>query len=513
MNVQEQLARATQAAEDLTKTYAATFQKWQEEIKSGSPTEAKRLSDQLTNEVLPKLAVVAQLQAQVAEAEKRAKLAQDAVAALELKGPVAERNARDTVRNLGRSLVEHPKYKSFIDSLAVDERARFAVGIGADGKSEIGSFYNRAERMALRSNSLEIKAPGEWSGANVADGVRPFYRPDIVENARRMPVMRGITPTVPTTATDSVISTRESARRRLAAKLTALANSGATTFTVDNVQGFEAAAPFNVLILDNGSTTETLTIQSVNRTTGVITTTGPSSINMAAGDYVYAANFIITAEGQVAPRGLVELANYTVPICRIASHVKASLEKLRDIVSAEDYINRNLSDLIADSEDSQFLYGLGGSSPSRIKGIWNDSDVATSARGSATALDHILNNIYDLAENNYTPNAALVSVSVHKSLATLKDSTGNYLLWMSQGNGGMAPQLNVVRLVMTNMLISGHGILGDFTRACTIYDREQAEISVHEVGSDALEHQRTIIASERVGFGIERPLALKKLTF
>lgn len=513
MNVQEQLARATQAAEDLTKTYAATFQKWQEEIKSGSPTEAKRLSDQLTNEVLPKLAVVAQLQAQVAEVEKRAKLAQDAVAALELKGPSAERNARDTVRNLGRTIVEHAQYKHFLDALPVHKHAHFTLGVTPDGKSELGSFFNRAERMSLHSNSLEIKAPGEWSGDAVSAGVRPMYRPDIVEAPRRMPVMRTLAPTVPTTATDSVISTREVSRRRLAAKLTAQANSGATTFTVDNIQGFEATAPFNSLILDNGSTTETLTIQSINRTTGVITTSTASSINMAVGDYVYAPNFVITAEGQVAPRGLVELANYTVPICRIASHVKASLEKLRDIVSAEDYINRNLSDLIADSEDLQFLYGLGGSSPSRIKGIWNDSDVATSARGSATALDHILNNIYDLAENNYTPNAALVSVSVHKSLATLKDSTGNYLLWMSQGNGGMAPQLNVVRLIMSNMLTSGHGLIGDFTRACTIYDREQAEVSVHEVEKDALEHQRTIIASERVGFGIERPLALKKLTF
>lgn len=513
MNLQEQLARATQAAEDLTKTYAATYEKWQQEIKSGSPTEAARIGAQLTDEVLPKLAVVAQLQAQIAEVEKRGKLTQDAVAAMELKGPNAERQARDTVRNLGRSIVEHARYKSFIESLGHDARGHFILKAEGEKASEIGRFWNNAELRSMRSNSLEIKSPGEWSGSNVSDAVRPFYRPDIVENPRRMPVMRRVVPTVPTTATDSVISTRESARRRLAAKLTATANSGSTTFTVDNIQGFEATAPFNSFTLDNGTSTETLTIQSINRTTGVITTTAASTINMAIGDYVYAANFIVTAEGQVAPRGLVELANYTVPICRIASHVKASLEKLRDITSAEDYINRNLGDLIADSEDLQFFYGLGGTSPSRIKGIWNDSDVATSARGSATALDHILNNIYDLADNNYTPTAALVSVSVHKSLATLKDSTGNYMLWMSQGNGGMAPRLNVVDLVMTNMLTSGHGVIADFSRACTIYDREQADISIHEVGNDALEHQRTILASERVGFGIERPLAIKKLTF
>lgn len=513
----ENVAKLTQVSEDAAKTHRELVEKYNAEVKSGtSPTEIARLAGQITTDVLPKLAELNELRTRLSEAEKKAKLAQDAVAALELKAPGQSAREQEIVRNIGRFFTDHAQYKSWRDRLATNANATMLIGLGDNfegKKSDLGAFWNAFERKCLSSNSLEFKALGEWGGSNVSAGTRPMYRPDIVENPRRMPVMRGLVPTIPTIATNSVISTRESARRRLAAKLTAIANSGATTFTVDNIQGFEIGAPFNTLTLNNGSTTEDLTIDSINRTTGVITTTAASSINMAVGDWVYGSQFIITAEGQVAPRGITTLANYTVPICRVSTYVKASLEMLRDVTQAEDFINRNLMDLVADSEDAQFLYGQGGSSPDRIKGLYNDSDVVKEAKGGAvTVLDHILENIHTLAGNNYIPNASVVSVNTHKALTKLKDSTGNYLLWVSQGNGGMAPTLNVTRLIMSNMLISGHAIVGDFTRACTIYDRETAEIGVHEVGNDALEYQRTMIANERVGFGIERPLAVRFLT-
>lgn len=517
-SLKEGVAKLTQASEDLTKEYRNTFEKWQREVKAGtSETEVKRLSDQLSAEVLPKLAANTALTDRINEIEKRAKLTQDAVAKIEAMGArsTASRSA-DEIRNLGALICEHPRYKSFIENLAVNEHAGFSLNeiLKDTNKSALGSFWNRREVKAGRTRGMEVKAPGEWAGSNVSAGVYPMYRPDIVETPRRIPVLRSLVPVVPTTSTDSVISTREVTRRRLFTLLDGAVASGNSSFVVDNIEGFSSVAPFNTLTLDNGSATESLTIQSVTRATRTIVTTANSTINMADNDKIYASNIIITAEGYAAPSSLVTLANYTVPICRLTTNIKASLEKLRDIATAEDYINRHLMDLMVDAEDTNFLYGPGGSSPNKIKGLFVDSDVTTATRtGSTTALDHILSQIYALANNNYIPTATLVSVNTHKTLAQLKDSTGNYLLWMSQGNGGMADRLNITRLVMTNMLQSAHGVVADWTRACTIYDREAAEITVHEVGNDALEHQRTLLAGERVGFGIERPSGVICMSF
>lgn len=516
----EASAKLTQVAEDLTKTYQSTYEKWAKEVKSGtSETEIKNLANQLSQDVVPKLAQLTEINARLVEAEKKAKHAQDAVAAMELKAPPSsDASQAEILRNIGRLFTGSREYKHWVENLHVNSHGSFTWGISEEAikqgkKSDLGSFWNAHERKHLRANAIERKAAGEFSSGNVGDGTRPYYRPDIVEATRRVPVMRTICPVIPTTQAGSVISTRETARRRLAAKLTATANSGSTTFTVDNVQGFEDVPPFNTFTLDNTVARENLTIQSINRTTGVITTTAASTINMAIGHYVYGSQFIITAEGQVAPRGLTVLGNYTVPICRISSSTRASLEMLRDIAQAEDFINRNLMDLVADSEDAQFFYGKGGTDPTRIKGLFYDSDVVQSARpNNVHVLNHILTNIYALANDNYVPNVTVVSVDTHQALAKLVGDDGNYLLWRSQDNGGMSGSLNVTRLVMTNMMVSGHALTGDMTRACTIYDREATEIGIHEVGDDATTYQRTLVANGRAGFGIERPLAARWMT-
>jgi len=354
----------------------------------------------------------------------------------------------------------------------------------------------------------EIKASIEMDTTNYGAGVVPLYQQGIITFPKRMPVLRQLCEVIPVSQnTNSVVMDREVAEYDHVAKLTALANIGATSLTVDNAAGFRTVSPFNQLTLDNGSATEVVTISGVNTNTNVLTVSA-TTIAMAAGDKVSARAYGTTAEGLLAPSSYEELEDYTVAIARLATALKINIDVLSDVNQAEAFIQDRLLARHGRNEDLNFFYGDGGTN--KIKGIFSDTDVPTLTFSTGTLLDFLIGASYELAYEDYVATGIVVAPQAHKTVVQSKASDGHYI-YLPSTTDGAPDRVYAIPLMWSNQLSSTQGVIGDFQMGCKILDREDASVEAGTVDDDFRRFKRTLIASNRVGFGIPLPRALRKL--
>lgn len=410
-------------------------------------------------------------------------------------------------------------------SLDFAQGLKSAQRLGANGKPSnilvpVGSIWGKTLSTPADLVERIIKAGLEgktvdFDDDSVGTGVNPQYIPGLVEFPKLMPLIRMLCPAMATTETNLIRLDREKAELPLVARVTAVSNIGDTTINVDNVSGFSTASGWTAIYLDNGSdpvetnAVSAVTPDSSGDGSGVLTVTA-TGIALAVGDRVYAQRFGVTPEGDLAPRSLDEFEDYEVPVCELSSFVRANAVKLSDITYLEQFIERRLLNRQARMEDLHCFYGPGGTG--KIKGIFADSAVNSSTRTSGTYQDHIIAGIYSVWGRYYQPQDCVVSLGIHQALTTAKDSTGRYLFWSDQ-QAGAPMQMHVVRLHGHNQLTATHGVLGDFATACTIFDREDAQIEIGYNNDDMQRRKKTILAYARLAFAIEQPNALQRLVF
>lgn len=479
-NLLDQISDQIQA---LGTAHEAKINDLRKEINSGGGLKADQLQAELDKTFGPKVAAL--------QAEQKRLMG--VIADLETRAAPGARPASPVdQRSIGRQFVESDAYKAF--QTAEGKREYIS-------KVEVKRFWGKTHR--------EVKASNEMDTTNYGSAVVPFYQEGIITVPKRMPLLRRLCQVVPVMAnTNSVTMDREVAEYDHAAKLTTLANSGATSVTVDNAAGFRTVAPFNELTLDNGSATEVVTITNVNTLTNVITFTPASTINMAAGDRVSARAYGTTAEGLLAPASFEELEDYTVNIGRLATTIKVNLDVLSDINQAEAFIQDRLLARHGRNEDLNFLYGDGGTN--KIKGIFQDADVPTRTYTTGTTLDFLIDTTYALAEEDYIATAIAVAPAVHKKVVQTKGSDGHYI-YLPSASDGAPDRVYAIPFLWSNQLASTQGIAGDFQMGCKILDREDGTVEAGTVDDDFRRFKRTLIASSRVGFGIPLPRAIRKL--
>lgn len=413
----------------------------------------------------------------------------------EVSGSAAARQGggRDS-RSIGKKFTASPEYKTYRESRGGDASR-------ATGKVIVGRMFQKA-------------VPVDYGDTNAGSLVIPFYRPDLIETPLPMPFMRDLVTVIPTSATNSIKIDREVADRELAAVATADVAIGETVFAVDNTVGFETVVPFNTITLDNGTTTEDLTITSIDASAKTITTTSVSTITMVAGDAYYGAKYVTTPEGAIVPRNFTKWEDYTVSIVDLFTFVKATLDKLRDVAGLEDVINRRSLASVARMETVNMLYAPGNSG--QMQGIFQDSNITEltwSAQASGTNIfDFFLTAFYALAIASFEADALVVHPAVHKLFVDMKASDGHYLFLPALSDA--APErVMAIRFMWSPLLQPTHGVLADWSSTMTIYDREEAEISIGTDGDDFTKRKRTIMAGERVGFGAELPAGIRRMIF
>lgn len=108
---------------------------------------------------------------------------------------------------------------------------------------------------------------------------------------------------------------------------------------------------------------------------------------------------------------------------------------------------------------------------------------------------------------DYVPNGAILHPSDWMRIRLLKNADGEYLLGDPQSNPN--PLLFGLPVVATTAIAKDAFLVGDFRRAATLYDREQANVALSTEDADNfVRNMVTIRAEERLGLAVKNSTAL-----
>ena len=128
-------------------------------------------------------------------------------------------------------------------------------------------------------------------------------------------------------------------------------------------------------------------------------------------------------------------------------------------------------------------------------------------------IDHVRSGITRMQQNNYyNVTGAVMSPADWQTIETAKGSDGHYV-WVNVSDGGVS-RLWRVPVVVSNAMQDQDFLMGDFNMAATLYQREGYSVRVSEHHANLfVQNGVAILGEERLGFGIELPLALVKGSF
>lgn len=258
------------------------------------------------------------------------------------------------------------------------------------------------------------------------------------------------------------------------------------------------------------TTSNAVEVMRQNVFTNAAAAQAPSSANTAIG----AGEFQAKAESTLT----YELV--TVPIRTMAHWIPASRQILSDAPMLQRMIDGRLMYGLQLLSDSQLLYGDGlNQNLTGIMvdaGVQNVGQIVTGTTGDAidrAMLEQVRKAITKLQTFDfYNVGAVVVNPLDWEKLELAKGTDGHYI-WVTVPNGG-EPRLWRLPVVVSNAILEGDFLLGDWTMAATIYDREQMDIRVSESHADFfVRNGVAILAEERYGFGIELPKGFCKGKF
>jgi HK97 family phage major capsid protein len=220
------------------------------------------------------------------------------------------------------------------------------------------------------------------------------------------------------------------------------------------------------------------------------------------------------AEGTLKPEAALALGTATAPVRTIAVWIPVTEQQLQDVAQLQNIINVELSWDLGRTEEEQILWGNGIGQ--NLLGIFNTPNVVASRTvGGDTLLDMARRAITDVQVAELEPNAILVDPLDWETMVLTKATTNEYI-W------SIVTQDNVQRLWATPVVVTRamrepgtfttnerRMLVGDFQRGATLWDRQQAGVSVGWKNDDFIRNMRTIRAEERLAFGVKRPAAFK----
>lgn len=485
---ENQLGAINDRIDQLSKKFGAHVDRVNKERRNGESVELTKLQKYLNKTLGPELSALQQQQ----------KKLEQALDALELTGSkgAGARARRGDVVNPGAAFTASDEYKHFI---------------AARGQRPNGSApANVRELWGQKAPSLVMDETA--LGALVI----PYYRPGLTELPKNMPILREYVPVLPIPATNLVKVDREVSEALTATTVTATVNATDTTAALTSVSGLSTETGFNEITFDNGTTTHTAEISDITDLTVTFSPAIPGGQTYtAANTRVTSRAFTTTSEGALKPQGYDVFQDYDVPVVTLAQWISITTQKLSDIPSVEDAINRRLLNRLARMEDLNCFYGSGASG--QPQGIFTDADVPALGAYSTqdvgdNEVDYLLNAYYALAEENYVADLAIVRPVVHKRITKMKGSDQHYIFFRD-GNVGAPERILTMALRWSNQLVGNDAVVGDFGMSCTLYDRQDATISIGMINDDMVKNRRTILGEQRFGFGIELPRGLRTLSY
>jgi len=233
-------------------------------------------------------------------------------------------------------------------------------------------------------------------------------------------------------------------------------------------------------------------------------------------DYIaevsYSESAGIVSEGATKPQAAAEYEKRRANVVTIAVWIPVTEQQLADAPALINRINTRLIWDVKLAEEQEIAYGDG--SGEHFTGLYDTGTGISAMRDDPgdTLIDIVRRGITDVMTDGYNPNALWIHPIDWETIELAKGSDGQYVWAIIRDLLG--PRIWGVRVVQgvgnrlrgdttTNMAV------GDFQAGATLYDRQQASISVGWINEQFIENMRTIRAEERCAFAMEAPKAFR----
>lgn len=214
-------------------------------------------------------------------------------------------------------------------------------------------------------------------------------------------------------------------------------------------------------------------------------------------------NADVVSETTLKPESELTFELVTRNVRTIAHWVKASKQILDDVPQLLSYVSGRLRYGLKYKEELQLLLGTGTGQD--IDGLMtNATDYETARTKSGdTKIDVIRHAITQVRVAEYAASGIVVNPNDWDEIETQKDSQGRYI-WTSVTEGGVQ-RLWKLPVIDTNAMPEGEFMVGAFTPAAQILDREDASVMVsNENQDDFVKNMVTILCEERLVQAIYR---------
>ena len=232
----------------------------------------------------------------------------------------------------------------------------------------------------------------------------------------------------------------------------------------------------------------------------------------------YTQGAAATAEGSALGQTDFNLTASTAPVETIGTYLRLSRQMMEDTEQLSSYISARVPSKLMAVEDDQLLGG-NGTAPN-LEGLRNSATVwSTGASGFGASdfatpqqFDVLITALNQVAKANYTSDGILLHPTDFHKILALKDSDNRYL--KDQVYQGLQPTFMGVPVRISTAMAEGEFIVGNFSQAAQIWQRENISVEFFEQDSDNVQKNFiTVRVQERLGFTTYLPNALCRGSF
>lgn len=211
------------------------------------------------------------------------------------------------------------------------------------------------------------------------------------------------------------------------------------------------------------------------------------------------------AQGVLKPESAITFNKYNVPVETVAHWLKVSKQLTQDAPAVISYIENRLKWGVEARIDTQLLVG-NGTSPN-ISGLMDAGNFTVYTPVAADSLVKAINRAkYQLWAIGYVPDTVIVNPADWGAQEIATGTDGHFLY----GLPGMASGMNPfgLRIVISAAMPAGQFLVGNFSIATGVWNREGTTIEMGYVDDDFTRNLITMLAEARLGLEVSVPAAL-----
>lgn len=213
------------------------------------------------------------------------------------------------------------------------------------------------------------------------------------------------------------------------------------------------------------------------------------------------------SHGAAKPESDLTFENYDVPIRTVAHFIKVTNQLLADAPAIAAYIDTRARDGLAQRIENQLLNG-NGTSPN-ISGLTDSGNFTAYSPTSGDLLVDAINRIkYTMWAAGNAPDLVIVNPADWGAMERTREGAGSGMYLY--GTPGMEAGMNPFGLpvILSPYLTAGKVLVMQASSAAVVYDRQAATVELGYVNDDFTKNLVTIRVEERLGLGVERPVAV-----